>query len=1126
MDPCPPEDRFLDLVEGQLTAASEAELRAHVADCARCRRALIELVRGRAAVAEPDLEEPARIDPDHYRIDEELARGGMGTILRARDRRLGRFVALKQQWAHDPAAQERLRREALITARLQHPSIVPVYEAGRWPSGELFYAMKLVSGRSFAEVIAGTRSLEDRLVLVPHVIAVAEAAAYAHSEGIVHRDLKPANVVIGPFAETVIIDWGLAKVLGDPASAPAEPGVAGMSGEALTLHGTVMGTPAYMPSEQARGREVDARADVYAIGAILYHVLAGGPPFQGTVREIIARVVAGRVMPLEQRQPGVPEDLAAIVRQAMARDPDDRYPTARELAQDLQRFQAGRLVSARRYSRRELVARWLARRRLAAGVAATLLAILAATVAVSVLRIRRARDLATARRDDLILAQARAALAQDPTGALAWIKTYPATGVAQGTARSLAVEAASRGVARSLKHMMGGAGIRVRFSSDGRYLAGGGRLWDLARGDERVLSDDYAAVWSSTLFSPGWLLVGGVGQPVRLWDLRTLAQRRIGGEDAATATAGFDLSPDATTLATVSEDGVVHTWELASGRERTLGVASKNVWFVMFSPDGARLATVTGEDGTIGVWELAGGAHRVVSASRATIRAIDWLPDNRTLVTSAEDLAVRRIDVIDGTSQELVRGERFAWDVTVSADGSRVAAGWADGRVSVTRLPEGDTRWLRGHTENVTTVRFSPDGRQLASGSQDHTVRVWELVSESSRVLRGHEDTVDQVAFSPDGATLVSTSPDGQVRLWPARTTTRFTAAPAGIYTTAWHSGDGRWFATGTVLGKLYLHDLTTGATRELAGHAQRMGPLAFSPDSRWLASGADDGDVRLWDVTSATGRALGNVDAAVSAIDVSTAGGAVAAGGAADGALVVWSIADRQVRWRRTVPAGVGSLAFHPDGRSLAVGTLSGDLALWDTATGAARPLAHGGPVTTVAFSPDGRWLASAEPTAIRLTEVATGASLLLRGHTKRIQALVFSPDGHQLASGGDDRAVWLWDVDGGTGRSLGMHEHRVTNLVFSPDGTRLASSSVEETKIWLWDTALGCERRILPVAELRTLELMFGADGRHLSSFSGRGIRTWDLDPGLEVPASGQIEAWLEAQTDARIGAADQVE
>ncbi|HTM19516.1 MAG TPA: serine/threonine-protein kinase, partial [Kofleriaceae bacterium] len=151
------------------------------------------------------------VDPEHYEIDAELARGGMGRILHAVDRRHGRRVAIKELLSDTPALRVRFRREALITARLQHPAIVPVYEAGKWPSGEPFYAMKMVEGRSLDKVIGARPTLAERMGLLPNVIAVAEAIAYAHERQVIHRDLKPANVLVGDFGETVVIDWGLAK---------------------------------------------------------------------------------------------------------------------------------------------------------------------------------------------------------------------------------------------------------------------------------------------------------------------------------------------------------------------------------------------------------------------------------------------------------------------------------------------------------------------------------------------------------------------------------------------------------------------------------------------------------------------------------------------------------------------------------------------------------------------------------------------------------------------------------------------------------------------------------------------------------------------------------------------------
>src|SRR5262249_53270124 len=162
-----------------------------------------------------------------------------------------------------------------ITARLQHPAIVPLYDLDAWVDGEPFYAMKLVSGRTLERVIAGARTLDERLALLPNLLAVCEAVAYAHDEGVIHRDLKPANVLVGSFGETLVIDWGLAKELrGDPAEAAPTAAPAGD----MTLAGRVLGTPSYMPPEQARGEAVDERADVYALGAMHYHLLAGEPP--------------------------------------------------------------------------------------------------------------------------------------------------------------------------------------------------------------------------------------------------------------------------------------------------------------------------------------------------------------------------------------------------------------------------------------------------------------------------------------------------------------------------------------------------------------------------------------------------------------------------------------------------------------------------------------------------------------------------------------------------------------------------------------------------------------------------------------------------------------------------------
>jgi serine/threonine protein kinase len=306
-----------------------------------------------------------------YRLIDRLGQGGMGSVWRVHDAELDREVALKVLDLPDEAGRlaTRLRREARLLARLEHPSIVPVHDVGTLADGRVFYVMKRVRGRRLDEWAREPHPLPVRLRLFQRIC---EAAAFAHAAGIIHRDLKPQNVMVGEYGEALVMDWGLARALREPGGDPADEDPTGEAppvtapprgapagsepagdrrAPALTAHGTILGTPGYMPPEQERGEvgRLDARADVHALGGILYYLLAarapGGPP-----AEI----------------PGIPRPLRAVWRRAMAPGPSDRYPDADRLAAEIERHLDGMPIEAYRENPLEKALRFLGRHRLLA----------------------------------------------------------------------------------------------------------------------------------------------------------------------------------------------------------------------------------------------------------------------------------------------------------------------------------------------------------------------------------------------------------------------------------------------------------------------------------------------------------------------------------------------------------------------------------------------------------------------------------------------------------------------------------------------------------------------------------------------------------------------------------------
>ncbi|HZY83562.1 MAG TPA: serine/threonine-protein kinase, partial [Gemmataceae bacterium] len=350
-----------------------------------------------------------------FRILRPHARGGLGEVFVAHDGELHREVALKEvqdRYADDPHSRARFLLEAEITGGLEHPGIVPVYGLGTYADGRPFYAMRFIRGDSLRDAIErfhqadvsgrhpGERSLALR-GLLGRFVDVCDAVAYAHSRGVLHRDLKPGNVMLGQYGETLVVDWGLAKPVGAPAGEqtaaerPLQPAAA--RGSAPTQMGSAVGTPAYMPPEQAAGRldELGPPSDVYSLGATLYCLLTGKAPFEGPdVGAVLRKVQRGDFPPPRRVKRGVPQALEAVCLKAMALKPEGRYPSPRALAADVEHWLADEPVGAWREPWSVRARRWLGRHRtlVTAGVAALVVAAVSLGVATALLEAANERE--------------------------------------------------------------------------------------------------------------------------------------------------------------------------------------------------------------------------------------------------------------------------------------------------------------------------------------------------------------------------------------------------------------------------------------------------------------------------------------------------------------------------------------------------------------------------------------------------------------------------------------------------------------------------------------------------------------------------------------------------------------
>jgi WD40 repeat protein len=1085
-----------------------------------------------------------------YEMLGELARGGMGVVFRARQISLNRVVALKMILSGNLAAEDdvkRFRAEAEAAATLDHPNILPIYEIGEI-SGQHFFSMKLVEGGSLSDRIPALR--KDPSQIARLLIPVARAVHFAHQRGILHRDLKPANVLLDRDGVPAITDFGLAKKIeGDGR---------------LTQSGAIVGTPAYMPPEQAASsKRLTTAADVYSLGAVLYECLTGQAPFSGpSALETVLAVLEKDPPAPRTLDPKIDRDLETICLKCLQKDPARRYGSAEALAEDLQRWLQGEPIQARPVGTIERLTKWVRRRPAAAGLigvsAAAGVALVRIIVWYSLTLQQKNTSLAeTVRQRDISneeLASANETLATKKE------ELVGANGQLQKALVDLGKESLER---ERQARLAGEADEKARQAAQREREA-----------EERTRQHKRSLRFEEYAFQIG-RISDALGQKnfARVQELLDAQRPAAGAEDMR----GFEW-------------GLL--WRLAHAETRTLRHPA-NLSALTYSPDGTTLATASGgDDRRLRLWDLSTGEVRLSVRQQTDVLAFSA---NGTRLLTRGDESTRRnpfgmdfdvrnpedtLRVWDTATLKPVRdfkGVGLVDQAYLTPDAKvLVTARWSTdrspARINLWDVRTGDRRPIgaAGVGSDVACLAVAPDSRLLATGGMSGMIQLIDIPSGTVRTswtvgparngpFGGPSPVIGAIAFAPDGKTLATAH--GYVSLKTRDGLTSSGSAEGGTVR-FWDVAALRVPVAVRLMPLLALQPaptapLTAAALLTRTRHPirpwerdsfQAPGPvigLEFAPGGRTLAASVrgrfsgplEQADIHMVDLATAKPRWV---------LRPKEAGTWTRLAWNRSGTLLGLALADKTVKLLDAVTgkttttltghhAGVTQVAFRSDGKEIASADESGAVKTWDAPSPPAPPTPtavtshHAMPAhyfRIVALSPDGRWAASADYDALSLPggktvypvvlwDLHSGKEKgLLLAHTGQVLTLAFSPDSRSLLSGGEDRTALLWEVEGIRGDTttprLAFRKHAgpVHAVGFLPGGKQAASGDStfggDVDRVQIWDVSSSEVQRSIKVRPpLPPDGLAFSPDGKRLllTRSRGRSLSVCDVATGQDL-------------------------